>query len=191
VALATIRQEIDGSLKAAGLAPLTDWTADWQGRAVELRASAKETPDNTRIVKAEDGTKYVIRCPAVPAKAARTAPRTPVWAAGDAASERYECPSPLLPAPSGPETGGRLLAYDPLRLGTLRLGAVREALAIPAAKAGREPHGDHGRELPLQLQIILHIAHRVVPKRTSSSWSVARSACIHLIQVNHAEWPTT
>jgi hypothetical protein len=44
-ALAATQGQIDGHLKAAGLAPLSDWTADWVARAVEIRANLKAADD--------------------------------------------------------------------------------------------------------------------------------------------------
>jgi len=40
--LTAVRELVDLALKRAKLRPLTDWTADWQGRAVELAAFARE-----------------------------------------------------------------------------------------------------------------------------------------------------
>src|SRR4051812_25564327 len=40
-ALAAIQADINAALKAAGLAPLSDWTADWRVRAVEVRAMVR------------------------------------------------------------------------------------------------------------------------------------------------------
>lgn len=46
-ALAAIHEDIEAALRAAGLRPLTDWTADWAQRAVAWRATlaeARESP---------------------------------------------------------------------------------------------------------------------------------------------------
>lgn len=39
--LAALREIVDGALRRAGLAPLTDWTANWQERAVELQEAMR------------------------------------------------------------------------------------------------------------------------------------------------------
>ena len=48
-ALAAIQTDLEVALKAAGLRPLTDWTADWQGRAKELRALL-QAPEASQVV---------------------------------------------------------------------------------------------------------------------------------------------
>jgi integrase len=52
-ALAAIQRDIDAALKTTGLAPLTDWTADWKGRAVEWRALISEADDTDHIVPSD------------------------------------------------------------------------------------------------------------------------------------------
>ncbi|HVY16077.1 MAG TPA: tyrosine-type recombinase/integrase [Rhodopila sp.] len=45
-ALAAMSGDVDTALKAARLPPLTDWTADWRGRAVALRAAVRQADDS-------------------------------------------------------------------------------------------------------------------------------------------------
>lgn len=45
-ALAAIREEVDAALSRARLKPLSDWTADWQARALELRAVRRDHGDD-------------------------------------------------------------------------------------------------------------------------------------------------
>jgi integrase len=54
-ALATIQMDVDAALKTAGLAPLTDWTANWKGRALEWRALISEADDTDHVVPDEYG----------------------------------------------------------------------------------------------------------------------------------------
>lgn len=48
-ALTAIQADLDAALKAAGLRPLTDWTADWSSRAIERRAEL-QAADATTIL---------------------------------------------------------------------------------------------------------------------------------------------
>ncbi|HXT81696.1 MAG TPA: DUF6538 domain-containing protein, partial [Acetobacteraceae bacterium] len=48
LALAQMQREIDVTLKNAGRKPLTDWTAEWPKRAVELRAAVQAADDTPR-----------------------------------------------------------------------------------------------------------------------------------------------
>lgn len=43
--LSALRELVDAALKRTGLRPLTDWTADWQGRAVQLGDATRSRAD--------------------------------------------------------------------------------------------------------------------------------------------------